>query len=158
MAWWAVTLFVIYVLTCVVLVIAVLLQPGKAGAAALFGGGASQTAFGPRGATNFLGWVTIVSAAIFIFLSLIFALPNVLGPKSVVEGGAAPLPVEQPAAAPAQPPATPPANQPAAAPSGSPTGATPSATEKTTQPKSGAASSNASGGASKATEKPAQPK
>ncbi len=71
-------------LACVILVIAVLLQPGKSDAAALFGGGASQTAFGPRGTQNFLGYVTIGAAIVFMGLGLLMSFPGVLGPRSVV--------------------------------------------------------------------------
>lgn len=94
MDWWVYILLGIYILTCVVLIAAVLLQPGKADAAALFGGGASQTAFGPRGAMNVLGWTTWVAAALMILLALVFSLPNVFGPKSVVQGGEVP-PIQQ---------------------------------------------------------------
>lgn len=90
--WWVYILLGIYVLTCVILITAVLLQPGKADAAALFGGGASQTAFGPRGTMNVLGWTTWVAAAIMIVLALVFSLPHVFGPKSVVRGGEVPIP------------------------------------------------------------------
>jgi preprotein translocase subunit SecG len=163
MAWWAGILLGFYVLACVVLVIAVLLQPGKADAAALFGGGgSSQTAFGPRGAQNFLGWVTIVSAGLFIALALFFALPWVLGPQSVVSGGATPLPAEKPAASTTAPPATPPQNPatPAAG-AGQTTPATqnnqakPEAKSPSTAPKPDAAAPSGTAGK---TDKPAEPK
>ena len=101
--WWVRVLLGLYVLNCLILIIAVLLQPGKADAAALFGGGGSQTAFGPRGTQHFLGWVTIVTAAIFMTLGLLFSLPGVFGPSSVVQRV---KPVEQqaPPAQPTQPP------------------------------------------------------
>jgi preprotein translocase subunit SecG len=95
--WWVDLLVALYVLDCLLLIAAVLLQPGKADAAALFGGGGSQTAFGPRGAQHFLGWVTIVTAALFMGLGLIFSLPNVFGPSSVVREVKEPAPVQQPA-------------------------------------------------------------
>ncbi|MBI3950008.1 MAG: preprotein translocase subunit SecG [Acidobacteria bacterium] len=101
---WVYVLLGVYVLICVVLITAVLLQPGKADAAALFGGGASQTAFGPRGAQNVLGWTTWITAAIMVLLALVFSLPRVFGPKSVIQGGEAPVPVQQ-SAPPSQPPA-----------------------------------------------------
>ena len=103
MVWWAYTLFALYALACVILIIVVLLQPGKADAAALFGGGASQTAFGPRGTQNFLGYVTIVSAIIFMGVGLLFSFPGVIGPSSVVRG----VSDTAPAIPPAQPPITP---------------------------------------------------
>ncbi len=95
--WWVDLLVALYVVDCLLLIAAVLLQPGKADAAALFGGGGSQTAFGPRGAQHFLGWVTIVTAALFMGLGLIFSLPNVFGPSSVVREVKEPAPVQQPA-------------------------------------------------------------
>ncbi len=101
--WWIDVLVAVYVLDCVLLIAAVLLQPGKADAAALFGGGGSQTAFGPRGAQHFLGWVTIVTAAIFMGLGLIFSLPNVFGPASVVREVKEPAPVQRPAETPPSP-------------------------------------------------------
>jgi len=101
--WWIDVLIVLYVLDCLLLIAAVLLQPGKADAAALFGGGGSQTAFGPRGAQHFLGWVTIVTAAIFMGLGLIFSLPDIFGPASVVREVKEPPPVERPAQTPSPP-------------------------------------------------------
>lgn len=112
MDWWVYALLGIYILACLILVVAVLLQPGKADAAALFGGGASQTAFGPRGTMNVLGWTTWVAAALMILLALVFSLPNVFGPRSVVQGGEV-QPIQQPAT-PSQPPSpTPESNPPA---------------------------------------------
>jgi preprotein translocase subunit SecG len=109
--WWVYTLLGFYVLTCVILITAVLLQPGKADAAALFGGGASQTAFGPRGAQNVLGWTTWVAAGVVMVMALVFSLPNMFGPQSVIRGGEVPV---QQQAAPSQPPAAPVQSPPAA--------------------------------------------
>ena len=39
----------LYIIACLVLILFVLLQPGKSDAAAVFGGGANSSAFGPRG-------------------------------------------------------------------------------------------------------------
>src|SRR5437879_2829888 len=48
-----------FILNCLVLIIVVLLQSGKAAdLAGAFGGAGSQTAFGPRGAANVLSKVT----------------------------------------------------------------------------------------------------
>lgn len=95
--WWTYILLGIYILSCIILVTAVLLQPGKADAAALFGGGASQAAFGPRGAQNVLGWTTWVAAGVMVLLALVFSIPGVLGERSVLQGAEAPAAVEQPA-------------------------------------------------------------
>jgi len=104
--WWVKALIGLYIIDCVLLIIAVLLQPGKADAAALFGGGGSQTAFGPRGRQHFLGWVTIVTAALFMALGLLFSLPDIFGPASVVREAKEPAPVQQSQPQP-QPPAQP---------------------------------------------------
>lgn len=93
-------LYTLYILACLFLILVVLLQSGKGGdVAAAFGGAGSQTAFGPRGAQKPLEKATIVAAVIFMLLALLFSLPNVTGPRSVVtEGAATPRPSPQPAA------------------------------------------------------------
>jgi preprotein translocase subunit SecG len=54
-----------------ILVIAVLLQSGKAAdLAGAFGGAGSQTAFGPRGSASVLAKVTEISAILFMVTSL----------------------------------------------------------------------------------------
>jgi len=68
-----VTLFltVLHVMVCLVLVIVVLLQHGKgADVGAVFGGGASNTVFGSRGAGNFLTRLTTGAALLFMVSSL----------------------------------------------------------------------------------------
>lgn len=138
--WWIYAILIVYVLTCLVLITAVLLQPGKADAAALFGGGATQTAFGPRGAQNVLGWTTWVTAGIMILLALILSLPGVFGPQSVIQGGAT-VPVEQSAPTSATPPTTP---APAATPDAqqtAPTESKPAAPSETAKPESAPAPS-----------------
>jgi preprotein translocase subunit SecG len=90
-------------LTCIFLILVILLQSGKGGdVAAAFGGAGSQTAFGPRGAQKPLEKATIIAAAIFMFLALLFSLPG-FGSGSVVGEGspsATPAPASNPAAAP----------------------------------------------------------
>jgi preprotein translocase subunit SecG len=67
----SVALVVLHVLVCIFLVAVVLLQRGKgAEIGAVFGGGASGTVFGSRGAGNFLTRLTTVSATIFMITSL----------------------------------------------------------------------------------------
>jgi preprotein translocase subunit SecG len=71
-----VTIFltVLHVMVCLVLVVVVLLQHGKgADIGAVFGGGASSTVFGSRGAGNFLTKLTTASALIFMVTSLSLA-------------------------------------------------------------------------------------
>lgn len=64
-------LVTVHVIICIVLILAVLLQSGKAAdLAGAFGGAGSQTAFGPRGAQTLLGKVTTVCAILFMVTSL----------------------------------------------------------------------------------------
>ena len=59
-------LLVLHVMVCVVLITVVLLQRGKgAEIGAVFGGGASSTVFGSRGAGNFLSRLTTGAAVTF---------------------------------------------------------------------------------------------
>jgi preprotein translocase subunit SecG len=61
----------LHVLICFLLVVVVLLQSGKAAdLAGAFGGAGSQTAFGPRGATNFLSRATTWCAIMFMATSV----------------------------------------------------------------------------------------
>ncbi len=64
-------LVVLHVVVCIFLIAVVLLQRGKgAEIGAVFGGGASSTVFGGRGAGNFLTKLTTASAVIFMVTSL----------------------------------------------------------------------------------------
>ena len=64
-------LTVLHVIVCIFLIAVVLLQRGKgAEMGAVFGGGASSTVFGSRGAGNFLTKLTTISAAVFMLTSL----------------------------------------------------------------------------------------
>ena len=95
----------LFILACVVLVLTILLQPGKADAGALFSSSVSSTAFGPRGTQSILGKVTIGAAAAFMLLALCLSLPFITGTSSVLQSG---LPEQAPAATPtATPQATP---------------------------------------------------
>jgi preprotein translocase subunit SecG len=134
-AGWLLTGF--FVINCMVLIVVVLLQSGKAAdLAGAFGGAGSQTAFGPRGAANVLSKATTWCAIMFMVCALALVLRT---DKAVEQGGSilqkvsqpakpapapkAPLP--SPSSTPAsggQPPITqppaqvPPASQPASAP------------------------------------------
>jgi len=80
-------LVAIHVLVCVVLIIAVLLQSGKAAdLAGAFGGVGSQTAFGPRGAATLLGKITTVGAILFMLTSMGLWILSAKGDRSVVSG------------------------------------------------------------------------
>ena len=98
-------LYAIFILSCIVLVVAVLLQPGKADAGALFSSSVSSTAFGPRGTQTLLAKFTIGAAAAFMLTALALSLPFVTGTRSVVEGSADET--AQPQASPAVPAASP---------------------------------------------------
>src|SRR6201988_3605808 len=64
-----------FVLNCLVLVIVVLLQSGKAAdLAGAFGGAGSQTAFGPRGAATVLSQATTWCAVMFMVCAMALAL------------------------------------------------------------------------------------
>jgi preprotein translocase subunit SecG len=86
------SLIALFVITCIVLIISVLLQSGKGGGlAGAFGGGAmSQAVFGGRGAATFLSKLTTVAAMAYFVLAVLIAViakPTVqtAAPKSVVE-------------------------------------------------------------------------
>lgn len=98
-------LYTIFILACLVLVVAVLLQPGKADAGALFSSSVSSTAFGPRGTQTLLAKITIGAAAAFMLAGLALSLPFVTGSRSVVQGSSEPT--AQPQASPATPAASP---------------------------------------------------
>src|SRR5207244_5796490 len=80
-AGWLLTSF--FVLNCLVLIIVVLLQSGKAAdLAGAFGGAGSQTAFGPRGAATFLSKATTWCAIMFMATSITLGLRTTLGIQS----------------------------------------------------------------------------
>ena len=106
----------LFILACIVLVVTVLLQPGKSDAGALFSSSVSSTAFGPRGTQTLLSKITIGAAAGFMLFALILSLPAITGTSSVLQSG---VPEQAPLATPT-PAATPQATPAAAAPSASP--------------------------------------
>src|SRR5215510_13637788 len=84
---------VLHVIACLFLIGVVLLQQGKSqDLASAFGGGGTQTAFGPRGSANVLSKATTILAGAFMVTSLAL---SILRPtrSSVLEkaGTAAPL-------------------------------------------------------------------
>src|SRR5687767_13758292 len=119
-------LYSLFILSCIVLVVAVLLQPGKSSAGDLYSGGVSSAAFGPRGTASVLAKITIGAAAAFMLIALTLSLPGVTGTRSVLQSTdeePAPAPAQpSPAAtqAPAQAPAASPAASQAASPASSP--------------------------------------
>ena len=95
-------LMTLYIIACLVLILFVLLQPGKSDAAAVFGGGANSTAFGPRGTQTVLAKITIGAAIVFFLIAFLFAIPGWnVGKKSV--GETVPAETAPPPPAPAAP-------------------------------------------------------
>ena len=95
-------LYGLFILSCIVLVVAVLLQPGKADAGALFTSSVSSTAFGPRGTQTLLAKITIGAAALFMLIALMLSLPGLIGTRSVLQSAPAeptPAPQQQPSPA-----------------------------------------------------------
>lgn len=91
-------MYAIFFISCIVLVGAVLLQPGKTDAGALFTSNVSSAAFGPRGTASVLSKITIVAAAIFMVSALMISMPAFSGSVSVLQSA-----TETPSEAPAQP-------------------------------------------------------
>src|SRR5438876_8363482 len=88
-----------FVANCLVLIVVVLLQSGKAAdLAGAFGGAGSQTAFGPRGAANVLSKATTWCAVMFMVCSFAMVVRT---DKAVEEGGSILQKVSQPAPKPA---------------------------------------------------------
>jgi preprotein translocase subunit SecG len=96
-AGWLLTGF--FILNCLVLIIVVLLQSGKAAdLAGAFGGAGSQTAFGPRGAANVLSTATTWCAIMFMLCAMALVLRS---DKAVGQAGSILQKVSKPAPKPA---------------------------------------------------------
>ena len=81
-----VLLVILYVLVCLFLIMVVLLQQGKgADLAGAFGGGGSQTSFGPRGTTNIMHRMTTGAFVLFVVLCLSLAILSGKRRTSVME-------------------------------------------------------------------------
>ncbi|HEY8714803.1 MAG TPA: preprotein translocase subunit SecG [Candidatus Acidoferrum sp.] len=92
-AGWLLTGF--FAVNCMVLIIVVLLQSGKAAdLAGAFGGAGSQTAFGPRGAANVLSKATTWCAVMFMLCAMALVLRT---DRAVEQGGSVLQKVSQPA-------------------------------------------------------------
>ena len=91
----------LYVITCLVLMLVVLIQQGKAGdLASAFGGGSSQAAFGARAGATLLTKVTWVCAGMFVVCALALSILGQRGPSSVLRSVTLPKPAAtQPAPA-----------------------------------------------------------
>ena len=82
-------LVIVHVIVCLFLIGIILMQQGKsADLSGAFGGQGSQTAFGPRGATNLLTKLTTWAAIIFMFTSigLTIAMSHRTTNRSVLSG------------------------------------------------------------------------
>ena len=91
----------IHVLVSVALILIVLLQTGRGASLGASFGGASQTVFGSRGPTSFMGKLTTAAAIIFMITSLSLAY---LSSKKRLGGTVMPAqPRQEMPAAPAQP-------------------------------------------------------
>ena len=123
-AGWLLTAF--FILNCLVLIIVVLLQSGKAAdLAGAFGGAGSQTAFGPRGAASVLSQATTWCAVMFMVCAMALALRSDRSAgqgNSVIYNTAKPATKPAPAATPGKTPAPSPApaTQPPTAPNQKP--------------------------------------
>jgi preprotein translocase subunit SecG len=106
-SWGGYVLTPFFVLNCLVLIIVVLLQSGKAAdLAGAFGGAGSQTAFGPRGAATILSQATTWCAVMFMVcaLAMVVKVDRGLGTStgsSVLEKVSKPAPKTVPTPAPA---------------------------------------------------------
>jgi preprotein translocase subunit SecG len=86
------TLVTLYVLTCFMLILVVLLQQGKGGdIASAFGGGSSQAAFGARSGATVLSRATTVCAVLFMVGALLLGIVGQTDTGGSVIGGRAPL-------------------------------------------------------------------
>ena len=98
---------IIHVIVCLVLVLVVLLQSGKAAdLAGAFGGMGSQTVFGPRGSATMLSKATTISAVVFMLTSLTLSILATRGGSGTPDLIKKTLPVtgqKAPAPAPATP-------------------------------------------------------
>jgi preprotein translocase subunit SecG len=109
-------ILVLHVVACLFLIGVVLLQQGKSqDLASAFGGGGTQTAFGPRGSANVLSRATTVLAGVFMVTSLTLSM---LKPRSgsILENVTSPAPAASPvstAPTPAAPAPAAPATSPA---------------------------------------------
>ena len=110
-------LYSLFILSCLVLVVVILLQPGKADAGALFSNTLSSTAFGPRGTASLLAKITIGAAVAFMLIALALGLPILSGSRSVLQSVpesapvATPTPTPAPQTSPAAPAASPAASK-----------------------------------------------
>ena len=78
--------YTIHVIVCIFLILVVLLQQGKGADLSVFGGGATQTAFGARSAATLLHKLTVVSFVLFILTTMSIAFLQGGAKKASVMG------------------------------------------------------------------------
>lgn len=83
-------LYIIFFISCIVLIGTVLLQPGKTDAGALFTSGVSNTSTNPRGTASVLAKATITASVVFMLSALMLSLPAITGDRSVLSTQGAP--------------------------------------------------------------------
>jgi preprotein translocase subunit SecG len=94
-------LYGLFFLSCIVLIAAVLLQPGKTDAGALFTSNVSSSALAPRGTATILSKITIAAAVLFMLSALFLSMPALTGNISVLSSNPdASAPAQTEAAAP----------------------------------------------------------
>jgi len=82
----------LHVIACLFLIGVVLLQQGKSqDLASAFGGGGTQTAFGPRGSANVLSKATTILAGAFMVTSLALSVLRPTHSSVLEKAGSAPL-------------------------------------------------------------------
>lgn len=83
-------LYTLFIISCFVLILVVLLQPGKGDVASALGGGVSGAAFGPRGTTTLLAKITIGAAVAFMGIGFALSVPGLVTDRSVTSGVSTP--------------------------------------------------------------------
>lgn len=79
-------LYTLFILSCFMLILVVLLQPGKGDVASALGGGVSGAAFGPRGTTTLLAKITVAAAIAFMGIAFVLSIPGLVTDRSVTSG------------------------------------------------------------------------
>jgi preprotein translocase subunit SecG len=103
-------LTVLHIFVCLMLMLVVLIQPGKSGGlGAALGGAGAQQIFGGRGAGNFLTRTTWIAASIFFLTSVTLAYLSTSTGDSLEDLANTPVAPATEPAAPAPAPSTPPA-------------------------------------------------
>jgi preprotein translocase subunit SecG len=95
---------VLHVIVCLMLMLVVLIQPGKSGGlGAALGGAGAQQIFGGRGAGNFLTRTTWIAATVFFLTSVTLAYVSTSTGDSLEDLANTPAPVVAPVPAEAAP-------------------------------------------------------